>query len=686
MAKYAIVDSLRSPAATGAQSVTGMRFQPKGIIFWGVNTAISVPEFNDFNYWSFGWTDGTTHLATTSISFDGNATSDENRDAITSAVITAHNTANTTQHRAALTSLNSDGFTLNWTNIFNAEQRYVNYLALGGDEVSVKCGVFNSNTVTGNQAVTGVGFQPTAVIFCPVWNSGGSNAALNTPAMGWTDGTNQGASYVVSEEGRNPTDNWRYQRTSSCIAIGSETDGTVLGEASMVSLDANGFTVNWTTAPGAALRVYYFAIAGVQARAGAVTQPTATGGQEVTGLPFAPGTLLFQSVGQTAQSTVQTDNRYMLGAATQCGARAAAMHDRDNVSPMVTARYYSHELAVANITAAATGTSSALNSGARVSYWSSAGFSLDWSTVDATQRQILYLALDAECPNSKGNLLTGQSHTNTGRNNVIAGKSGTVVGEQVALFNMKSATPDSYAGTNAFIVNADYVEINGVDMTTPSSGSSPTTTKGDLIVRSATVDSRLPVGSNGQILTSDSAEALGVKWATASSVPALVKIEEQTPNGVASVTFSSLGAYTHLEILWSARGTEVAASTNLNLTFNSDTGSNYDRQLVSGSAATASASEAIGGTFAVIGAVAAASATAGLAGTGVLRVFDYRGTTFQKGGISNENLRRGTTSGNVFTRQWSIGWRNTAAVTSVTITLAAGNFVAGSKFSLYGMT
>ena len=45
-------------------------------------------------------------------------------------------------------------------------------------------------------------------------------------------------------------------------------------------------------------------------------------------------------------------------------------------------------------------------------------------------------------------------------------------------------------------------------------GSSPLTTKGDLYGRSASGDARLPVGSNGQILSADSAEATGLKWVT----------------------------------------------------------------------------------------------------------------------------------------------------------------------------
>jgi len=45
-------------------------------------------------------------------------------------------------------------------------------------------------------------------------------------------------------------------------------------------------------------------------------------------------------------------------------------------------------------------------------------------------------------------------------------------------------------------------------------GSSPLTTKGDLYTYSTT-DARLGVGTNGQVLTADSAEATGLKWAAA---------------------------------------------------------------------------------------------------------------------------------------------------------------------------
>lgn len=50
-----------------------------------------------------------------------------------------------------------------------------------------------------------------------------------------------------------------------------------------------------------------------------------------------------------------------------------------------------------------------------------------------------------------------------------------------------------------------------------SGASSPLTTKGDIWVYGSE-DDRLPIGSNGDLLTANSAEALGVEWSTPSSI------------------------------------------------------------------------------------------------------------------------------------------------------------------------
>lgn len=69
--------------------------------------------------------------------------------------------------------------------------------------------------------------------------------------------------------------------------------------------------------------------------------------------------------------------------------------------------------------------------------------------------------------------------------------------------------------------------------------------KGDLIAATAAdTPARLAVGTNGYVLTADSAEATGLKWA-ASSSGALVLIARTTFSGVASQTFDSVFTSTY---------------------------------------------------------------------------------------------------------------------------------------------
>ena len=62
-------------------------------------------------------------------------------------------------------------------------------------------------------------------------------------------------------------------------------------------------------------------------------------------------------------------------------------------------------------------------------------------------------------------------------------------------------------------INAtEWVMVSGTWL--GAGGASPLTTKGDVYTYD-TADQRLAVGTNGQVLTADSAEATGVKWAAA---------------------------------------------------------------------------------------------------------------------------------------------------------------------------
>lgn len=99
--------------------------------------------------------------------------------------------------------------------------------------------------------------------------------------------------------------------------------------------------------------------------------------------------------------------------------------------------------------------------------------------------------------------------------------------------------------------------------------------KGDLIsATSADTPARLAVGTNGQVLTADSSTSTGLKWATPSS-GSLTLIATATPSAVASFSFTSI-PQTYKQIIVMGYLTPSANGDGANqLTFNSDTSSNY---------------------------------------------------------------------------------------------------------------
>jgi hypothetical protein len=67
----------------------------------------------------------------------------------------------------------------------------------------------------------------------------------------------------------------------------------------------------------------------------------------------------------------------------------------------------------------------------------------------------------------------------------------------------------------------------------------PLTTKGDLFTFS-TVDARLGVGANGTVLTADSAEATGLKWAAAAGGGKLLQVIQSVTTTATAITSTTL--------------------------------------------------------------------------------------------------------------------------------------------------
>jgi hypothetical protein len=219
-------------------------------------------------------------------------------------------------------------------------------------------------------------------------------------------------------------------------------------------------------------------------------------------------------------------------------------------------------------------------------------------------------------------------------------------------------------------------------------GASPLTTKGDLFGHS-TVDARIPVGADNTVLTADSAQTLGVKWATVSGSGGLVKLFDSTLGVAATSIDTGAGgiAAGHGDLICYvlARTVTAAVADSMVWTVNNDTSSIYDAQNISGtgSAVGAGPSNATAGWAPLC--AHGASGGAGYAGVSVIAIPSYDQTTFWKTASATISIPDTGTGG--WALLYSLGYRSTAAISRLKVAGGSGgatNLAAGSRLVVYG--
>lgn len=144
--------------------------------------------------------------------------------------------------------------------------------------------------------------------------------------------------------------------------------------------------------------------------------------------------------------------------------------------------------------------------------------------------------------------------------------------------------------------------------------------------------------------------------------------------------------YKHLKLVAQLRGAEAAENVAPLVRFNNDSGANYKWTFIytATNAGSAFATlESDGTTSARIGLCPANSADAGSAVTVEMLISSYAGTTFWKQlvyhGISSNisNVAHEFNGGG--------SWQSTAAITRVTLLPDVGNWLAGSRLTIYGL-
>lgn len=169
---------------------------------------------------------------------------------------------------------------------------------------------------------------------------------------------------------------------------------------------------------------------------------------------------------------------------------------------------------------------------------------------------------------------------------------------------------------------------------------------------------------------------------------ALTQIADSLLSGAgASFDFTGIAAtYTSLTCILYCRGDVAATTTPVLLRFNNDSGTNYDWELLNAAAAAASAGEGIGATSVQIADAVGSTGPANAFTSSIITVPQYAGTTGQKCAYSYGGDKTTVLSGGTFVRVYSGFWRSTLAISRITLLPTTGNFVAGSRATLYGLT
>jgi hypothetical protein len=376
-------------AATGAKTATA-----SGDADTGTTQILALrPAASGIAYFGYGMTDGTTSRSVSASSQHNNTTSNASTR-MTNKALTMVQWGQVVIAEADLTSWDSTTFTLNWTTNIGAPY-VVHCIAIGGSDVSAKLVDWTMRTSPGNSVITGVGFRPDVVFhahgthaFTAALPSSQAHGGFGLGVMDF-DG-DEWSFANLSRDALGTSDTQRGQRTDASIF--SFNQGLVVQkEASWVSMDADGFTMSFSTAGAGAARVFSLALKGVNVKPGSFnkTVAAAPAAQAITGVGFRPSLVMLASVQNTTAATPVAHSRFGLGASDGVGEASSASQDSNGAAVTVVNAIDKTSKAFIKVNNA----TPAIDAEANLASRDADGFTLSWTTNDAVATEILYLTM-----------------------------------------------------------------------------------------------------------------------------------------------------------------------------------------------------------------------------------------------------------------------------------------------------
>lgn len=403
---------LTCPASTGNQAVTGVGFQPKVVLFWCNERAAGGGD--DLVIMFGAAVSSSARWVHTMRDHTGVATTDGVVGFSNSKCISTPNfNATTVKLDADFVSMDADGFTINWSTVSSGIP--VHWVALGGSDITnVAIGSLNTGTTnSAGLSVAGLGFQPNLLFILAsrlsttaAYNNGSTNVSVSIGVA--AAGSTAGVASYNTDDANAGADTYQYVANDGTIYWNmAEATGAPQGNnAAFTSFNAGGFTIT-TGSSGtiANATVGYLAIrttGGV--KVGAESQKTSTGTKATTGVGFRPTALFMFGTGCTSLAPAAGAGRNgltgFMGFA-QVGEELAVAYSSTDGAGTSEAKSSSTQTKAARYV---TGGTPTVVAEADLSSFDSDGFTLDWTTADATGRQFLYLAM-----NSSGYTLTADA-------------------------------------------------------------------------------------------------------------------------------------------------------------------------------------------------------------------------------------------------------------------------------------